>query len=176
MARAADSTPTSRVFISRLIASTVTGCAIALTSIPSFAGLLSFNFVGASGPVLSFTLTASPTPDNNTEVDFELFDVPAIVGGVASTMDIAFFSSDADPAGGFAAFGDGGDFNTVGPQIFSGTPAAPTFTPGVYTLSAFSENYVGGALTISDVPEPTALALLGIGLAGLVVARRRKAQ
>jgi len=76
----------------------------------------------------------------------------------------------------------------LGADIASGLAAGATYTVDIYfdavdtdgSVTVYDNNggndYTGATFTIAAVPEPTTLALIGMGIASLVVAiRRRKA-
>jgi hypothetical protein len=74
--------------------------------------------------------------------------------------------------------GPAGTFDLFGPQFFTGTTAAPTFAQGSYflplsngtrwTLST-GKDLTLDISTVSSVPQPSALLLLGTGALGLVM-------
>jgi hypothetical protein len=98
---------------------------------------------------------------------------------------IRFFS--ATNFGGFAICFDGMTFGTCseglatdGPQMYTGTPSAPTLTPGTYLqdgLGVISDSITYGepnTTLVGSVPEPTTLLTLAAGL--LVLGGRRRSR
>lgn len=73
--------------------------------------------------------------------------------------------------------GDDGVYEAVG-QFYFAPPGLGEEVPGLGYLIAIAKNDDGSALSISQgvaaIPEPSALALLGLGSAGLLARRRRK--
>jgi hypothetical protein len=138
----------------------------------------------------SFQLAASPAPVNSFAGDANFFWLTNIAGtyqGVAGARDTYFYTTAI--GGGFglkntnnASF----TFVSDGPQLFTGTNIAPTFTLGTFALVQFN-GPARYSLTISDldasptppgaVPEPAtwAMMLLGFGAIGFAM-RRQKAR
>jgi hypothetical protein len=131
-----------------------------------------------------YFLPESPAPYASGFSAFSLSNVNGYItqGGVtqATTNDLIFYTT--GDFGGFTIAHAGQWVAVVeGPQLFTGTPAAPTFAAGTYT--GFTQ-YSGYTTTVSSVtispvtttPEPSSMALLGTGLVALIpmVRRRRK--
>lgn len=152
----------------------------------------------ASAEVLQFTLTgpyaavwfidSNPMPNAVGANSFMLQDVsgnysqvPGNTGPVNYLADFEFYDSTFD--GGFYArnFYDGKDLLTTdGPQLFSGTVAAPVFSRGSYRLVDVDDRSISYTLTIATpalpaVPEPAswALMILGFGAVGAAMRYRR---
>ena len=67
----------------------------------------------------------------------------------------------------FDTFGAGGDLNNTG--LSTSTGSSISYEPNLSTVGAWA-----GPERVSSVPEPGTLALLGIGLLGMGLSRRRK--
>lgn len=132
----------------------------------------------------TFTLDSAPTPDgffNNGAGDNPYFDnINGTLSGSSFQFPVITFYG-ASNSGGVTGGTEPGIVGTVyfdlyGPTIFSGTPANPTFAPGVFDLNNIAGVFTD-TLTISGVPEPATWGLMLAGFFGLgavVRAARRK--
>jgi hypothetical protein len=146
----------------------------------------------------SFDLDSNPTAANT---DAFSFDAPFsgfsyLLNGSAiavSPDSIRFFTSDDGglftlffgPETGFLNGIPIPEFSFSGAQVFSGTPASPTISPGSYSISDalysdainFDDEGASGTVflttTPAPVPEPSALWLCATGGAWVMVLRRK---
>jgi hypothetical protein len=162
-------------------------------------------FVTGTG-TFSATDTADPfvTPNDVFSLQFVVPDIPTITGTNSTTLsfdvpveaftydlngtvddlvpqptEITFYT--ADDGGGFAvAFGSSTEFLFSSSQIFSGTTAAPAFSPGTFDDQSFlfldqnNGDSNPATVTVAPTPEPSSILLLLAGLVGLCAFAARK--
>ncbi len=120
------------------------------------------------GDTYTFSLPSNPTPNMPSSNQFSLFSIPVSEDGDSPVNSALVFFANPGNFGGFHI-----SFPFVvlvmGPQVFTGTTAAPVFSPGDFTFTGGSE------LQITEpTPEPTAILLLGTGVLGMAGTMARR--
>jgi hypothetical protein len=145
---------------------------------------------GASAGNLSLlsttTLSTSGAPGTWLPVSLT---VPGVASGAGFFQIEAFSTSAGSYAAALGApssatspyYGETGVFQTtVGTSltynsiVLAGSPANSSWLAGTQPVTGSVANAMGGISLIANVPEPTSLALLGLGAAGMMIFRRRK--
>jgi PEP-CTERM motif len=133
---------------------------------------LHFYYAESGGYVFGYDQSSDPTPNSyntnlNTTVPVSGFTSPSVP--TATSMIYAngnFYTGGvADPS--ITVYAEG-------PQIYSGSEAAPIFSTGKYTLFDISDSKTGVLHITAGAPEPStwAIMLLGIGAMGVGLRRR----
>lgn len=97
-------------------------------------------------------------------------------GAARPLADITFYSSSV--GGGLNLYDFQGDLNLLaadGPQLYVGPESAPNFKLGTFALSQFRGPgvYTLTVAEVSAVPEPSSVALVALGILGLMIFRCR---
>ncbi len=159
----------------KLLAVFLAATAAMTSATPAAAVALNFDITGDY--TARFQLDSSPTPDFVADdFLFAIVHVPGFPNSTSGFADLTFFHGAfggllvSEETNGFVDY----LFDAVGPQLYSGTEAAPRFAPGIYQLEGLSTPGQF-TLTISAVPEPStwAMAVVGFGIAGTALRRRR---
>jgi hypothetical protein len=145
-------------------------CAASLfAASPAAAGVTYFTVTGDAD--VSFSLDDSAAP-SSFDADSFSYSGPVLFNGSPDFFSFTFY--DTAFSGGIQI----GPLGVLGPQLYSGTTADPTFLLGTYALGGYTqeESYM---LTISDtapgVPEPAtwAMMLIGFGAIGFGMRAQR---
>jgi hypothetical protein len=137
---------------------------------------------------LQFLVPSLPTitGSNSTTLSFDVpvddftYELNGVTDSVPQPTEITFYT--ADDGGGIEVdFGPNTEFLFGDSQIFSGTTAAPMFSPGTFDGQSFlflDDNNVDSnpaTITLTPSPEPSSFALLLAGIVGVFAFAVRKA-
>ena len=137
----------------------------------------SWPYVGAT---VTWQLPASPNiPPGDVDTGDGVFSIqaPFTLNGAPAGSPTFDFLDSGYWGGGLVAWDSYGSpivWPSYGALLYSGTMAAPTFVPGTYDLWVYDPSWPRATLTISRIPEPSTLLLVGIGMLALLGFARKK--
>jgi len=143
------------------------------TSGANFLGTTDFDtLVGGDDPTMSFAASNAIglyiiTPNVDPDVDIFDNDLALVVGGTEALLTLA------DVQTSFT-LSDGSDVYFLGIVDTMSTFTSASIVTDSYALGAIFFNVDDIVTAVAQVPEPGTLAIFGLGLAGLGLARRRR--
>jgi len=151
------------------------------TSSASLSYYSSTTFQGSSNPGKWNTASVqatSPFIGGGSSV-FIITQVRDAAHGPAATLDATLVGSAPDAYAltlGYGYYGWSQEFTfTLGGSVtYPAMYNSPTWTAGTFNLDSSAGAGARGAIMVSQVPEPTSFALLGLGTAAMLIFRRRK--
>lgn len=155
--------------------------------LPSGITLIAGMYAGTSSTSLSLYSTASfasgSGPGMFGSVAVNLIS-PFISGGTTAYIQVAVWDQAYATPGMAQAWGSYAGSSSIFTTVASGTvlynsivnhnsPANSTWADGAFNMDQYAVG-ARGAIAIGLIPEPSSLALAGVGLASLLIFRRRK--